>query len=131
MLCEICTGLFSVGAMTRLSERAGKNRLAIFGGLAGIFAAAWLLLGDHDIELIGEEFVTSTVVAIPSQKEAGQKAGIGIIVVELPEGGRARIFAPLKDVEVGAALPVKVKRFDDGSQEVAGLAAKPPNEETF
>lgn len=114
--------------MGRLSQRAGKNRLAVSAGLAAALGVAWLLFMPHGVEQIGEERLTATVVGVVvgASKRAAEPAGVAIVVVELPDGGRARVFAPGAHAAVGAELAVTVKQFSDGSREVTAAGAIEP-----
>ena len=118
--------------MSRLSKRAGKNRLAIAAGLIAAIAASWFLLRGPGVELISEEIVGANVVEVIGGS-AGTSAtiddakGVGIVLVELPDGGRARIFVPLSKVSVGTAVQLKVKRYSDGSRQVTAAVDSEEN----
>lgn len=107
--------------MSRLSRRAGKNRLAILAGLVAVAGISYLFFGGHDVELIAEERTDASVVDIvhaASRPNDNPSGGVAILVVELPDGGRARVFAPRANASIGAAIPVTVKRYSDGSREI-------------
>ena len=114
--------------MARLSQRAGKNRLAVSAGLGAAFGIAWLLFAPHGVEQIGEERVNATVVEVilGPHDQAEEPARVAIVLVELPEGGRARVFAPGTHAMVGSAIAVTVKRFSDGSREVTAAGGVVP-----
>lgn len=114
--------------MGRLSQRAGNNRLAVSAGLVAAFGIAWLLFVPHGVDQIGEERVNATVVRIivgPDDR-AEEAAGVAIVVVELPDGGRARVFAPGAQATIGTELAVTVKQFSDGSREVTAAGGVLP-----
>ncbi len=114
--------------MARLSQRAGNNRLAVSAGIAAALGLAWLLFVPHGVEQIGEERVNATVVGIvigPDGRSA-EPAGVAIVVVELPDGGRARVFAPAAQARVGTSLAVTVKHFSDRSREVTAAGGVVP-----
>lgn len=114
--------------MSRLSQRAGKNRLAVIAGLIAAIGIAWLLFAEQGVELIGEERVEATVVEVllgEGTPAVGKPGGIAIVLVELPEGGRARVFAPRKNVSAGKSVTVTVKRYSDGSREVTAAGNAP------
>ncbi|MDP6184145.1 MAG: hypothetical protein QF609_10030 [Gammaproteobacteria bacterium] len=109
--------------MARLSERGAKNRLAILVGLTFVIATSWFVMRGPTVELIGEETVNAKIVGVgrmTGEPSAEDNKRIGIVLVELPDGGRVRVFAPLSKVSVGATIAVKVKRFSDGSRRVTG-----------
>tara|TARA_R110002073_G_scaffold241432_2_gene403247 strand:- start:2748 stop:3092 length:345 start_codon:yes stop_codon:yes gene_type:complete len=112
----------------RLSQRAGKNRLAVSAGLAAAFAIAWLLFVPHGVEQTGEQRVNATVVEIVVGPDgrAAEPAGVAIVVVELPDGGRARVFAPGAQAVLGTGLAVTVKQFSDGTREVTAAGGAVP-----
>lgn len=114
--------------MARLSQRAGKNRLAVGAGIGAVIGAAWLLLTPHGVEQVGQERVNANVVQVilgPGDSTA-QAAGVAVVVVELPEGGQARVFAPGAHARVGSPIAVTVKRFSDGSREVTAAGGIVP-----
>jgi hypothetical protein len=114
--------------MARLSQRAGKNRLAVAAGIGVVPGVAWLLFAPHGVEQVGEERVNATVVQMilgPDDHNA-KPGGVAIVLVELPEGGRARVFAPGTHALVGSAIAVTVKRFSDDSREVTGAGGDIP-----
>ena len=110
--------------MSRISQQASKKRFAIVVGLASTIGIAWLLMRGPGVDQIGEEIVSAEVLEVIQRKTstASQQPGIGlgIAVVELPDGGRARVFAPLSKVTAGAKITVRVKQFSDGSRHVSG-----------
>jgi hypothetical protein len=110
--------------MARLSQRAGNNRLAIIAGISAAMAAAWFLLGDHGISIIDETTVDANVVEVLIGRDSGDAArsSAGIVVVELPGGGRARLFVPAAQAVTGAVIRLTVKRYSDGSREVVAIA---------
>ena len=114
--------------MARLSQRAGKNRLAVITGIGAVLGVAWMLFAPHGVEQIGEQRVSATVVEFiaGSDDHAADPARVAIVLVELPEGGRARVFAPGSHAMVGSAIAVTVKRFSDGSREVTGAGGELP-----
>jgi hypothetical protein len=116
--------------MSRISQRAGKKRFAIIIGLAGTVAVAWFMLSGPGVEQIGEEIVSAEVLEIIQRSSANgpkpRKGGLGIAVVELPDGGRARVFVPRSKASIGAEITVKVKRYSDGSRHVTGGDGKLP-----
>lgn len=114
--------------MGRLSQRAGKNRLAVSAGLAAALGVAWLLFMPHGVEQTGAERINATVVGVivgPARR-TGEPAGVAIVVVELPDGGRARVFAPAAQAALGTELAVTVKLFSDGSREVTAAGGIEP-----
>ena len=108
--------------MSRISQQASKKRFAIVVGLASTIGVAWLLMRGPGVDQIGEEIVSAEVLEVIQRKTASAskqpRIGLGIAIVELPDGGRARVFAPLSKVKVGAKIMVKVKQFSDGSRRV-------------
>lgn len=102
--------------MSRLSPRAGKNRLALIAGLAVAFVATWIYFSNPSVTLVGEDRVEATVVEVLHDKS--NPSGVGIVVVELADSGRAKVFAPLAQATVGTRIPLKVKYFSDGTREV-------------
>ncbi len=113
--------------MARLSERAGKNRLAILAGLIAAIAASWFMMRGPGVELVDEETVSARVLEVnrtTNEPTPGHNKRMGLILVELPDGGRARVFAPLSKVSVGAKITLKMKRFSDGSRRVTGADNK-------
>jgi len=111
--------------MPRISERAAKNRLAILVGVVAVIAASWLLLRGPGVELLSEETVSGKVVEVIHGKPgttpvAKERKGMGIVVIELPDGGRARIFVPLSQASIGSKISLKVKRYSDGRRHVTG-----------
>lgn len=111
--------------MSKISQRAGKKRFAIIIGLGATVAAAWLILRPPGIDQTGEEIVSAEVLEViqrkpPSGSPLRVNNGLVIAVVELPDGGRARVFAPRSRVSMGAKIPVKVKHYSDGSRHITG-----------
>lgn len=111
--------------MSRLSERVGKSRLAGLAGLVAVAAGAWIVLHEPEVDLISEERVMATVIDLPrsrirSEQPSANNPSVGIILVELADGGRARIVAPLAKVFVGGEITLTVKQFSDGSRRVVG-----------
>lgn len=114
--------------MGRLSERAGNNRLAVIAGIAVALGLAWLAFVPHGVKQIGEERLNATVVRIITSPGAGaeEPTGVAIVVVELPDGGRARVFAPAAQAVTGTALAVTVKQYSDGSRELTAAGGVLP-----
>jgi hypothetical protein len=111
--------------MPRISDRAAKNRLAVVVGVTAMIAASWLLLRGPGVELLSEETVSGKVVEVIHGKsgttpESAAVKGMGIVVIELPDGGHARVFAPLSKASIGSEIRLKVKRYSDGRRHVTG-----------
>jgi hypothetical protein len=120
--------------MSRISQSAGKKRFAIVVGLAMTVGVAWLLMSRPGVDQISEEIVSANVLEIIQRKTTNQpksspQMGLGIVVVQLPDGGRARVFAPVSKLVIGSKIAVKVKRFSDGSRHVTGGGEAPPPEQ--
>lgn len=113
--------------MSRLSGRAIKNRLAIVAGLTAAIAGAWLLMRGPSVDLIDELTLEAKVVDVIHRAGTSPAAtnGMGIVLVELPDGGRARVFAPLAKAAVGTKMRLKVKRYSDGSRHVSPAIEAP------
>ncbi len=112
-------------AMGRLSERAGKNRLAIIAGIAAAFALTWFVFEQKAPEVVAEEHATAKIVEIVHGGTTTGR-GIAVVVAELPDGGRARIFTPPAIAVVGGDIRVTVRHYDDGSRRVSGADAEAP-----
>ncbi len=117
--------------MSRISQRDGRKRFAIVIGLGATVVIAWLILRPPGVDLIGEEIVSAEVLEIiqrkPQSESLARPGGkLAIAVVELPDGGRARVFMPLSKISVGATIAVKVKQYSDGSRHVTGGDGKLP-----
>jgi len=109
--------------MSRLSERAGKNRLAIIAGIGAAVGAAWIVFGNYGVELVGESIVEADVVEVIAGQpgEGAHGGGIGIVMVELPDGGRARVFVPAAKAVTGRRVTLKVNHYSDGSREAFAI----------
>lgn len=108
-----------------MNEQNGKRRFAVVGGICLAMLGAWLALSSPGVELVDEEFVMGQVVEIiKRERDSGPPvpvdAGMAIAVVELPDGGKARVFALRQKISVGGQIRLKVKNYSDGTRHVIG-----------
>ena len=109
--------------MARDHEQSGKRRFAVVGGITIALLVAWMVLSPPGVEVLSEAFVMGTVVEIIKRDRAHQPTahvdkGLAITVVELPDGGKARVFARRTKISVGGRIRLKVKNYSDGTRHV-------------
>jgi hypothetical protein len=94
---------------------------------------AWLALSSPGVELVDEEFVMGQVAEIIKRERASGPpvpvdAGMAIAVVELPDGGKTRVFALHRKISVGGQIRLKVKNYSDGTRQVIGAGDRSKSE---
>ena len=114
--------------MNDLFNAAGRKRFAVLAGITFVLAAAWLSLSRPGVDVV-EEFLTPAtmieVVKAPKKTPSGRALGPAIVLVELRDGGQAKVFLPPSRVTIGEETPVTVKRYSDGSERVVAAPAMP------
>jgi hypothetical protein len=119
--------------MARNHEKSGRRRFAVVGGITIALLVAWMVLSPPGVEVLSEAFVMGTVVEIIKRDRvykptAHVDKGLAIAVVELPDGGKARVFALRTKISVGGRIRLKVKNYSDGTRHV--IAAGDPTSDT-
>jgi hypothetical protein len=114
-----------------------NRRFSIVIALGAVGLVAWIFLSDPTVDLLSETFVVGKVVEVIGEEveeksaSANQKA-LSIVVVELPDGGQARVFTMPSKAQVGGALRLKVKNYDDGTRRVVAaplaVSSRPGND---
>lgn len=118
--------------MLRNHEQRGQRRFAVIGGIAIALLVAWVVLSSPGVKLLDERFARGTVVEIVKREhQRGSTApdlkGLAIAVVELPDGGKARVFARRSKISLGGEIRLKVKNYSDGTRKVIA-AGEPKND---
>ncbi|MDA0823593.1 MAG: hypothetical protein O3C28_14410 [Proteobacteria bacterium] len=104
-------------------EHLHNRRFSIVLALGAVGLVAWIFLSDPTVDLVSETFVVGKVVEVIGEEveeksASASKKALSIIVVELPEGGQARVVTIPSKAQVGGALRLKVKNYDDGTRRV-------------
>jgi hypothetical protein len=113
--------------VVRITRRAGKNRLAVLIGTVLPFAVILWWFHEPGRSLITERIVEGHVVEVkqrptktvndgPSPEK--RSANAAVIVVELPDGGRARVMLAKPFPEIGEPIQLKLTEYDNGDREV-------------
>ncbi|MFT4580489.1 MAG: hypothetical protein ACI915_000779 [Gammaproteobacteria bacterium] len=110
--------------------RRHNRRSSIVIALGAVGLVAWILLSNPTVDVLSEEFVVAKVVEVigagAEYKSANaNKKVLSIVVVELPDGGQARVFTMPSKATIGGAVRLKVKNRDDGTRHVV---VAPPEE---
>lgn len=102
-----------------------KRRTLLVLGPAIVFAGTLWWLARAPGKLVGDEVVQARVVAVELRGRGPDKAPHAplLVTLELADGGRGRLWWPPPGPAVGAAVAVRVSRYDDGSRRLSLPAA--------
>ena len=80
----------------------------------------WTLIPQPS-KLVGEQEMEGTILTVTSARmksKFGDSSNTHVAQVELPDGGKARVWLRNSSYRSGDVIEVRVRRFDDGHREV-------------
>ncbi|MSR15515.1 MAG: hypothetical protein EXR86_13340 [Gammaproteobacteria bacterium] len=114
---ETWSWLYELSNKMNHGKRVGLTRLAPM--LAGclIVAGSLYVISDADNDIVGTRPAMATVLAV-RQPRPGSPTGVGVVEVQLADGGRAKLFLSQPLPAPKARIPVTVTDYADGKRKV-------------
>lgn len=107
----------------------GRNRLAAIAGGIAVIAAAAIVLYQPANDIVAERVLEGRVIdlSVRARESAVLDGGksVGIATVELPDGGRAKVFVVSPFPGVGDRIALRLTEYDNGDRKVAPVVAQP------
>lgn len=107
----------------------GRGKLAAMAGAVAVLLIAAIMLSRPGREVVSEMRVSGTVIDLTARERPASAAGtasMAVARVELPDGGKARVFVPPPFPAIGARIDLKLIQYDNGDREVVGMPRAAP-----